>query len=63
MEDPGPVSSAGGGKKGKQWIIWLSYATDWIILLITAGIGYVMGHVSPNMRPFSLTDPNISYVN
>ncbi|KAK5651764.1 hypothetical protein OQA88_11726 [Cercophora sp. LCS_1] len=60
MEDP-RLASAGGRKTGKQWVIWLSYVFDWIILIIAAGIGYVLGDVTPNKRHFSLIDPEIAY--
>lgn len=56
---------AGGGvrRKGKMsWVVALSYATDWIILVAFAAIGYVLGDITPNKRPFSLDDKNIAYV-
>ena len=40
----------------------LSYVFDWIILIVVGVIGLILGHVTPNKRPFSLQDPNISYV-
>ena len=40
----------------------LSYVFDWIILVVVGVIGLILGHVTPNKRPFSLQDPNISYV-
>lgn len=52
-----------GRRKGKAWVVVLSYAFDWVILLAAAAVGYVLGEVTPNKRPFSLDDPNISYVN
>ena len=40
----------------------LSYVFDWIILIVVGVIGLILGNVTPNKRPFSLQDPNISYV-
>lgn len=39
-----------------------SYALDWIILLVVVAAGGILGRIEPNKRPFSLDDPNISYV-
>ena len=39
-----------------------SYVLDWIIVIVTAVIGYVLGNITPNKRPFQLEDPDISYV-
>ncbi|RYP64281.1 hypothetical protein DL771_008840 [Monosporascus sp. 5C6A] len=39
----------------------LSYVLDWVILIIVGVIGLVLGNVTPNKRPFSLQDPNISF--
>ena len=49
-----------GRRKGKAWVVMLSYAFDWAILALGGVLGYVMGNVSPNKRPFSLFDPDIS---
>ncbi|KAK2729923.1 pap2 domain containing protein [Colletotrichum kahawae] len=38
-----------------------SYVFDWFVLLVVAGIGGVLGIVTPNKRPFSVLDPNISF--
>lgn len=38
----------------------LSYVFDWVILIIVGVIGVILGNVTPNKRPFSLQDPNIS---
>lgn len=56
---------AGGSvrRKGKMsWVVVLSYAVDWVILVAFAAIGYVLGEITPNKRPFSLDDRNIAYV-
>jgi len=52
---------AGSRSNKLTWVVILSYITDWIILLAAAAIGYVLGDISPNMRPFSLLDPSISF--
>lgn len=38
-----------------------SYVFDWIVLMALGGVGYILGKREPNKRPFSLTDPNISF--
>jgi hypothetical protein len=56
---------AGGSvrRKGRlSWVVALSYVFDWAILAAFAAIGYVLGDITPNMRPFSLDDRNIAYV-
>lgn len=40
----------------------LSYAFDWIVLIVLGIVSLVLGMIEPNKRPFSLNDPNISYV-
>lgn len=42
------------------WVVIASYVFDWAILIAAGVIGYIMGEVTPNKRPFSLSDPNIS---
>lgn len=42
------------------WVLAASYISDWIVLIIVAVIGFVIGDLTPNKRPFSLEDPNIS---
>ncbi|SLM33806.1 Phosphatidic acid phosphatase type 2/haloperoxidase, partial [Lasallia pustulata] len=39
----------------------LSYIVDWIFIILIAIAGYLFSLVSPNHRPFSLVDQNISY--
>lgn len=56
---------AGGNvrRKGKiSWVLALSYVFDWVILVAFGVIGYILGDITPNMRPFSLDDRNIAYV-
>ncbi|KAL1883887.1 hypothetical protein VTK73DRAFT_7675 [Phialemonium thermophilum] len=43
------------------WILVASYVLDWIILLIFGIVGYVLGKLTPNKRPFSLEDRDISF--
>lgn len=46
-------------KKG-GWVLAASYVWDWIILVIVGVVGFILGDITPNKRPFSLEDPNIS---
>ncbi|RYP74240.1 hypothetical protein DL769_004061 [Monosporascus sp. CRB-8-3] len=39
----------------------LSYVLDWVILIIVGVVGLVLERTTPNKRPFSLQDPNISF--
>ncbi|BCR97511.1 phosphatase PAP2 family protein [Aspergillus luchuensis] len=39
----------------------LSYIFDWILIIGVALIGYGFNQTTPNHRPFSLTDPSISF--
>ncbi|KAF7118282.1 hypothetical protein CNMCM5793_007698 [Aspergillus hiratsukae] len=39
----------------------LSYILDWVFIVIVAVIGFGFSKVEPNHRPFSLTDPSISF--
>lgn len=41
--------------------LFISYALDWILCLAFGFIALGLGYVAPNKRPFSLTDPNISF--
>ena len=51
----------GRGKPKKiTWVVIASYVFDWAILIAAAAIGYILGDVTPNKRPFYLGDPNIS---
>jgi membrane-associated phospholipid phosphatase len=55
---------AGGNvrRKGKvSWVVALSYVFDWVVLAAFGGIGYVLGDITPNKRPFSLDDRNIAF--
>ncbi|PKS07871.1 hypothetical protein jhhlp_006479 [Lomentospora prolificans] len=42
-------------------LVGSSYVFDWLVLIAMAVVGYIMGHVTPNKRPFYLADPNISF--
>lgn len=48
-----------GYKKG-HWVLVASYVFDWIILIGVAVVGFVLGNITPNKRPFNLEDPDIS---
>lgn len=55
------AQSGSDAKKGRPSIrLITSYIFDWVILLVVAAVGYVLGVISPQKRPFSLVDPNIS---
>jgi hypothetical protein len=60
MDDPRLAGGGGSRKKGKTWVLALSYAFDWFILVVGGLVGYILGKVTPNMRPFSLQNPEIS---
>ncbi|KAI9761391.1 MAG: hypothetical protein M4579_001041 [Chaenotheca gracillima] len=47
------------GRVSKRLIF--SYVLDWIVILGIAAVGGGFDKISPNKRPFSLTDPNISF--
>ncbi|KAI1811146.1 acid phosphatase/Vanadium-dependent haloperoxidase [Poronia punctata] len=51
----------GGKEKKMSAIVILSYAFDWLIMVVVGLIGYFLGHVTPNKRHFSLLDNNISF--
>lgn len=61
-ESPVPYEMRSMRPRRGHWTASLigSYVFDWFILLVTAGIGGVLGIVAPNKRPFSVLDPNIS---
>ena len=40
--------------------LFLSYAFDWLVVIIVGFTSLGLQYVTPNKRPFSLTDPNIS---
>ncbi|KAK4144652.1 PAP2 superfamily-domain-containing protein [Dichotomopilus funicola] len=55
---------AGGSvrRKGKvSWVLALSYVFDWAVLVAFAAIGYVLGDITPNKRPFSLDNRDIAF--
>lgn len=37
-----------------------SYVFDWITIIVILGVSLYMNNHTPNKRPFSLEDPNIS---
>ncbi|KAI1503222.1 PAP2 superfamily-domain-containing protein [Biscogniauxia marginata] len=42
-------------------VVIASYVLDWVILVVVGIVGLILGEVTPNKRPFSLQDPNISF--
>jgi hypothetical protein len=51
-----------GRRSGKHTVVIVaSYVFDWIILIAAAVVGYILGNITPNKRPFNLEDPDISY--
>jgi membrane-associated phospholipid phosphatase len=42
-------------------VLIFSYAFDWIIIILTAAIGAVFSTITPNKRPFSINNTEISY--
>lgn len=48
-------------KLGGGLLLIASYITDWVILVVAAVVGYVLGNIKPNQRPFSLDDREISF--
>ncbi|KAI0530413.1 acid phosphatase/Vanadium-dependent haloperoxidase [Xylaria digitata] len=47
--------------KKMSTLVILSYAFDWLIMVVVGLIGYFLGNVTPNKRPFSLLDNNIAF--
>lgn len=39
----------------------LSYIFDWVVIILAAAVGAVLSIITPNQRPFSLNNPEISY--
>ncbi|KAK7988185.1 lipid transporter atnI [Apiospora arundinis] len=54
-------NSGVGRKKQGPWVLVASYALDWIVLIAADAVGFYLGNITPNRRPFSLQDPNISF--
>jgi hypothetical protein len=44
-----------------SFLLVLSYIADWVIIILAAGVGAVFSIITPNKRPFSLTNPEIGY--
>ncbi|KAG9238620.1 PAP2 superfamily-domain-containing protein [Amylocarpus encephaloides] len=38
-----------------------SYVVDWVVIAGAAGVGAALANITPNMRPFSLINPEISH--
>lgn len=41
-------------------VVAASYVWDWVVLIVLGVTGYIMAEVTPNKRPFYLTNPDIS---
>jgi membrane-associated phospholipid phosphatase len=52
-------SHANGGRISAALV--LSYVLDWVIIIVAAGVGAVFSSVTPNKRPFSLNNAEISF--
>jgi hypothetical protein len=62
MAGPSKSVSFGTIRNNVSLKVIFSYVLDWIVL-IAFGFGSLgVGYITPNKRPFSLNDPNISYV-
>jgi hypothetical protein len=48
-------------RKRGGWVLAASYVFDWIILIVVAVVGFILGNITPNKRPFNLEDRDISY--
>ena len=46
---------------GTPLLLLSSYVFDWVVLLVVGGVGYWLGKMKPNMRPFQLESPHISF--
>ncbi|KAK0654750.1 phosphatidic acid phosphatase type 2/haloperoxidase [Cercophora newfieldiana] len=49
------------GRKEWNTVVFLSYAFDWVLLGVGVGVGYVLGEITPNKRPFALDDHSIAF--
>ena len=45
----------------KALLVPLSYIVDWLIIIIAAAVASVIGNITPNKRPFALSDLDISF--
>ncbi|PYI35164.1 PAP2-domain-containing protein [Aspergillus indologenus CBS 114.80] len=65
-QQPSTAGTGAGGGLGTAHVhfskrLVVSYILDWILIIGIALIGFGFGRVSPSQRPFSLTDPSISF--
>lgn len=51
--------AANGGRVSIALV--LSYIFDWVIIIAAVAVGGVLSLISPNMRPFALNNPQISF--
>ncbi|KXH35221.1 hypothetical protein CSIM01_11175 [Colletotrichum simmondsii] len=59
------ISDPSGTHRKRQtmgnFILVLSYAIDWVLLIAFAVAGLLLGNLSPQKRPFNLENPDISF--
>ncbi|KAI9808808.1 MAG: hypothetical protein M1826_004065 [Phylliscum demangeonii] len=55
------TSRSGGLMATLSKRLLLSYVVDWIVIILMVVIAVIFNQHKPNMRPFSLGDPNLSY--
>lgn len=56
----GKVDRVKSSKTRRAFLV-ASYISDWVILVVAAAVGYVLGNITPNQRPFNLDDREISF--
>ncbi|KAK6958174.1 hypothetical protein Daesc_000969 [Daldinia eschscholtzii] len=61
MPDRSKTGFQSRNKSKPSFIVIGSYVFDWLILIVVGIVGVILGNVTPNKRPFSLQDPNISF--
>lgn len=59
---PDPLSTVKSLRGGISIPLILTYVFDWFVLLAVAAVAAALGKIAPNKRPFSLYNPDISYV-
>ncbi|KAJ9157371.1 Pap2 domain containing protein [Pleurostoma richardsiae] len=57
-----PSARGSPRRSGKVNLVLISsYVFDWVVIIVAAAVGFVLGDIDPNKRPFSLEDPDISF--
>ncbi|KAI5463034.1 PAP2 superfamily-domain-containing protein [Mariannaea sp. PMI_226] len=57
----GGLSFAKRQRGGISMRLLFSYVSDWLALCVVAGISAALGNITPHMRPFSLSSPDIAF--